>query len=131
MSKELSQWLSDYDSGKQVESVSMGGISAGYEGAIQECALEIMRRLQNKPIPEGKDAFSFAVNEAKNAAADELDKIHGFSGAQVGAAANLASVFWRKTPEGGIQMMREQNPSRILPIQKSEMGAVTFPLGVD
>jgi DNA-binding protein YbaB len=45
MTKEISKWLSDYDSGKEVESVSMGGICEGYEIAIQDCAIEIMRNL--------------------------------------------------------------------------------------
>lgn len=122
MNTELTKWLDDYDNGKEVESVEMGGISDGYEMAIQDCAIEIIRALVMVNPPEQKEAFSSVVSIAADSAVDLLDKKHGFSGAQVGAAKNLAAVFWRQTPIIGLEKMRQQDPDRIIRIRKSENG---------
>ncbi len=119
MNKELKKWIEDYDAGNEMTSVSMGGISKGYEEAIQILAIEAMRNLQIIEMPIDRDEFSTIVNCAVDAAASFLDKKHGFSGAQVGAAKNMAAVFWRQTPEKGIQMMKDSNPDRLILIKKS------------
>ncbi len=124
MSNQLKQWITDFDSGKTMESVSMGGMGLGYEIAIQSCAVETMRGLQELDVSEDRDEFKAAIETASNWAVEQLDKVHGFSGAQVGAANNIASVFWRQTPEKGIQMMRDQDPNRIIEIRKGENGSV-------
>ena len=118
MSKQLTQWISDYDSGKVMESVSMGGLGDGYEIAIQDCAVEIIRGLQGIEVPEKDEDFRKQFESVSNEVATRLDKKHGFSGAQVGAAKNIAAVFWRKTPEVGIQTMKDQDAERIIHIQK-------------
>ena len=125
MSEQLRKWIADYDNGNEMESVSMGGISEGYEAAIQDCAIETMRNLQMITLPEDKEAFGAAVEVAADAAVELLDKTYGFSGAQVGAAKNMAAVFWRQTPEKGIAMMKEQDPKRIIKIRKAENGTVS------
>lgn len=124
MSEQLRKWIADYDNGNTMESVSMGGISDGYEAVIQDCAIETMRNLQMITLPEDKEAFGAAVEVAADAAVELLDKKHGFSGAQVGAAKNMAAVFWRQTPEKGIEMMKKQDPERIIKIRKADDGSV-------
>jgi hypothetical protein len=124
MSKELRDYISDYDEGKEMTSVEMGGISQGYEIAIQECAIEIMRSLQSiaLPLPEDKESFSNIVSISADSAVDALDKIHGFSGAQVGAAKNIAAIFWKQTPEKALKMMEDKDPSRLMTIKKGDDG---------
>lgn len=124
MTEQLRQWIADYDSGKAMESVEMGGISEGYEVAIQECAIETIRNLQMIALPEDKEAFRAAVQVAADAAVDLLNDEFGFSGAQVGAAKNLAAVFWRQTPAIEIAKMKEQDPKRVITISKGENGKV-------
>lgn len=114
----IKQWLADYDSGKEVQTVSMGGISYGYEQAIQHLAIEIMRGVSEKEVPENNNDFTEALNNAIEYAEKNLDAKYGFSGAQAGAAANLAAVYWRKTPSVGLDMMRSNNPERIFKMKK-------------
>lgn len=121
MNKEISKWLSDYDNGNEVESVSMGGMGHGYECAIQDCAIETLRALPEVP-PEDKQEFRDVIENASNHAVRVLDGVHGFSGAQVGAAKNMASVFWRQTPTKGLDMIRNSDPERIIKIVKGENG---------
>jgi len=124
MTEQLRQWIADYDSGKAMESVKMGGISEEYEAAIQECAIETIRNLQMIALPEDKEAFGAAVQVAADAAVDLLNDECGFSGAQVGAAKNMAAVFWRQTPAVGIAKMKAQDPKRVITIRKGENGKV-------
>lgn len=124
MSKELTQWLADFDEGKVMESVDMSGFGGGYECAIQECAIKAMRTLQHVAIPETDEDFSAEVTTAVDEAADEFEGANGLTGAQVGAARNIAAVFWRQTPEKGIQMMKERNPARIIQISKGANDSV-------
>lgn len=117
--KDIREWLYNYDSGLIVKSVSMGGLGTGYELTIQECAIETMRNLAELELPEDDTEFSKAVMNASDKAADDLDKIHGFSGAQVGASKNIAAVFWKQTPEKGI---KSAPPERIIQLQKGKDG---------
>lgn len=124
MSEQLRKWIADYDCGNTMESVSMGGISDSYEAGIQDCAIQTMRNLQMITLPEDEEAFGVAVEVAANAAVELLNKKYGFSGAQVGAAKNMAAVFWKQTPEKGIEMMKKQDPERIIKIRKAADGSV-------
>ena len=53
--------VEDFDNGKEVRTVIMGGISNGYEIAIQNLAIEIMRTLMMVAIPEKQDDFESLV----------------------------------------------------------------------
>lgn len=117
MTKEIRKWLSDYEDGIEIESVDMGGMGDRYESAIQECAIETMRNLPND-VPEDTDQFSNAIKLSSDYAVKILNGFHGFSGAQVGAAGNMAAVFFRKTPEKALESMRNSDPHRIIKIKK-------------
>lgn len=96
-------WLERWDAGKSVWSIEMGGLGPGYEQCIHITAAEILRHL----LGEGYDWRQW---EDKDVWARTRDKIeeYGFanpiikqlelSGAQWGAAMNLASMFYRQGP---------------------------------
>lgn len=113
MNTELMKYVESFDNGEKVRTVIMGGIVEGYEVAIQELAIEIMRTLMLTPVP-GDDKFSATVSMAETSASMNLDKKHGFSGAQVGAAKNLAAIFWRKTPSVALAEMESIDNDRII-----------------
>ena len=114
MSKQLQQWIADLDNGKRVKSVSMGGLGKGYELAIQNLAVEMIRNLADENVPEDKEEFRKIAVGARDKAIKKLGEIHGFSGAQVGAAGNIGSIFWERSPDSGIKEMEERDPSRII-----------------
>jgi len=116
----IKEWLQNYDNKEEVKSVEMGGIVVRYELAIQELAIEIMRNLSEKEVPENMNDFKSLIQSVTDMSVDKLDKEHGFSGAQVGAAQNIAAVFFRKTPAGGLKQMEEIDPERILILKKNE-----------
>lgn len=102
----------------------MGGISNGYEAAIQDCAIDIMKSLSSIEVPKERQEFSAIVGSCTDDAVNRLDGKYGFSGAQVGAAKNLASVFWRQSPIKGLQMMKDQDIERIIKISKGDNESV-------
>lgn len=117
--KSLKNWLADYTSGIIVNTVSMGGMGDGYELVLQECAIETMINLQSISVPKTNEEVVEILNAAVDKAVDKLDDIHGFSGAQVGAAKNIAAVFWRLTPEEGMKKVQSE---RIIQIYKGSDG---------
>jgi len=116
MNTELKNHIEAYDKGKEVQSVEMGGISNGYEIAIQELAIETMRNLLDIEVPIDDEKFVHWVSIASNKAVSMLDKNHGFSGAQVGASKNISAIYWRKTPEGALDSLPDKE--RIMKIKK-------------
>lgn len=102
--------LRKWDAGESVFSIEMGGLGPGYEQCIQILAFEIIRAwLPTVPWPplqvEGRtkeedEAAHKELSDRLEALSDPvisaLDKENGFSGAQVGAAQNLASCVLRR-----------------------------------
>jgi hypothetical protein len=88
--EQVSQW----DAGKSIWSLEMGGLGPGYEQAIQILAIEITRDNLGKPLPETEsDQRSFGdatVTRIDAKDANGKPSCGGFSGAQVGAAKWLA-----------------------------------------
>lgn len=117
--KSLVTWISDYDKGTIVKSIEMGGMGEGYELAIQECLIEILRSLQHLKPSEEPESFTVEVKDATNKAVAKLDETFGFSGAQVSAAQSLASFIWRNTLEKAFKEISEE---RIIKIFKSKNG---------
>jgi len=124
MSQQVQEWIADLDSGKRVKSVSMGGLGKGYELAIQNCAVETLRGIAGKEVPEELDEYKSMIRAASDEAVSKLDKAHGFSGAQVGVANNIVSVFWRQSPTKGIEMMEKQDPARIIELWLNPLGVL-------
>lgn len=101
MTKE--EWLARWDAGEEVQSVSMGGISEDYEQCIQNMGAEILRML----IEDGREIQSLERPvwqelvesiDKRLFAMPEIEAL-GVSGAQHGAAFNLAIVLYRRGPD--------------------------------
>lgn len=87
-----------WDQGDVVWSVEMGGLGPGYEQCIQVCAIEIMRALVAADLEwPDKDAVltDELVEEIERLRDEAYKRIEGggMTGAQVGAATNLAIRF--------------------------------------
>lgn len=122
MNTELAKWISDYDNRNVVLSVEMGGISDEYEQAIQALAVEIMRNLIDVNVPHNGENIASKITQATDVAIKQIAEKYGFSGAQVGAAQNIASVFWFKTPDKAIESMKQIDKERIIKIQQGDFG---------
>ncbi len=89
--EQLRRW----DAGETIWSCEMGGLGPGYEQAIQILAMEIVRDNLDKPLPAygSKEIEEWGYSTAERIDQKQPDGSYscgGFSGAQVGAARNLA-----------------------------------------
>jgi hypothetical protein len=105
--KSASEWLERWDNDQTVWSIEMGGLGPGYEQCIQITTAEFVRALlANGPIAwddwdaAGKEQFRKVEDIV---GATDIVKKLGLSGAQFGAAANLASMLVRNGPVGVMQ----------------------------
>lgn len=100
---DAADWLKRWDEDKGNWSISMGGIGPGYEQAIQITCAEVLRDMLAKGYDSSKwdteDTWKKDLEQIR-AAGFKNPKIEalGLSGAQWGAAVNLASMFYRKGP---------------------------------
>ena len=88
MSEYAKEFVSSWDRGDSVWSIEMGGLGPGYEQAIQVCFVEIVRDHCDLPLPEGKSYRMWGDDTINRI--DKDNACGGFSGAQVGAAKQLA-----------------------------------------
>ena len=101
----VEEWLRRWDSGKSVWSVSMGGIGPSYEQCIQITAAEMMRSLLASDIDLERFKSDKSYNRELWDSIESTENVKavfdrlGLSGAQVGAAKNLAAIFYRKGPD--------------------------------
>lgn len=116
----LIELLAEWDAGKEVRTVSMGGLSEGYERAIHTAAFEIIRYWDKHPVDLARAEIDADYKRLKTEELDagistEIEGL-GLSGAQFGAAMNVAAVFSRQGYQKGLAMV---DPSRIISIAKS------------
>jgi hypothetical protein len=121
MNTELRKHVDDFDNGDEVKTVIMGGISNGYEIAIQELAMEIMRILSLVKIPDDNDAFRSLLSVAEQSAIKKVSD-YGYSGAQVGAAKNLAAIYYKQTPSKALKILKDKD--RLITISKDANGLI-------
>lgn len=96
-------WLNRWDADQDVWSIEMGGLGPGYEQAIQIAAAELLRFMLAKNYDadfwEDKEIAKKHGDEIRAASYEnEAIKKLGLSGAQFGAAMNLASCLYRNGP---------------------------------
>jgi hypothetical protein len=109
--------LAAWDRGEPVWSCDMGGMGPGYEQCIQLMGFEMLRAMVASPPenwevltgPDGRDAWSEYKDKIEavpgvKAAIESLQP----SGAQFGAAMNIASVFARNGYSGGVEKIPEE-----------------------
>jgi hypothetical protein len=91
--EQLRRW----DAGDIIWTIEMGGLGPGYEQAIQILAIEIIRDEIDKPLPtEHLEEWGHpTVERIDYRLPDGTWSCGGFSGAQVGAARNLAYRWLR------------------------------------
>lgn len=85
----LDEAIKRWNEGDQVWSVAMGGIGPGYEQVIQILVFEFIARWDKKPILITEDF----KNHCSKVTSDLDEKLQGPTGAQHGAAFQLAYQF--------------------------------------
>jgi hypothetical protein len=90
--KDAREQLRIWDDGGSIWSIEMGGLGPGYEQAIQVLAIEIVRDWIDKPLPEepGREWGYATCERIDEKLPNGKYSCGGFSGAQVGAARQLA-----------------------------------------
>jgi hypothetical protein len=125
---DAAEWLQRWDAGRGVWSIEMGGLGPGYEQCIQITAAEILRHMITKQYDVAKwddkdqlvrDRDEIEAMGHKNTTIKQL----GLSGAQWGAAFNLAGMFYRNGPAGVMQ--DERVADRKIQVQRTFPQAVT------
>lgn len=129
--------LNAWDAGKNIQTISMGGLGDGYEMAIHCAAMEALRAILASPktvslIKNAKRGMPFpqeVISTVDNAIfkADEKDeegkyKLGGLSGAQHGAAKQVAikvvetdyKAISVDAPEDRRIYLRKQDPVELL-----------------
>lgn len=107
--------LKRWDNGEHVFTVEMGGLGPGYEQAIQILVFEIIRDELGKPLPT--EEKSPAWSTWGDAAVSRINsKMGGYSGAQVGAAKNVA---YRALRDGWGEMLKTAPQDRLIQVSKS------------
>lgn len=101
--RDAQDWLERWDAGKSVWSIEMGGLGPGYEQAIQVTIAEIIRHMLSKNYIaeswEDKSAWKEDLEKIEQwSHKDETIKKLGLSGAQWGAAMNVATNLYRRGP---------------------------------
>jgi hypothetical protein len=103
--------LAEWDSGGSVWSIELGGLGPGYEQCIQLMGFEMLRAIIASPPDWEKMSDDMT---AWRAFRDQIEKDDGVakvveklgpSGAQHGAAMNLATVFARNGYSKGMEMV--------------------------
>lgn len=99
--KSSQDWLNRWDSGDSVWSIEMGGLGPGYEQCIHITAAEILRVMLDKQYDTSTwDKYWKEIsNEIENTVlkVPRVEKL-GLSGAQWGAAMNLATMLYMHGP---------------------------------
>ena len=121
--EELIALVAAYNNGDIVESVEMGGMGDGYEAAIQTVGFAIMESLCSISVPAKVERHNAVVEKASIKAMASIPDM-GYSGAQVGAAQNMAAVLWRYGVSEGMNKARKDCPERIIRVRKEGEKAV-------
>lgn len=109
--------LARWDDGKTVFTIEMGGIGPGYEQAIQCLVFEIIRgNLDTKLPPESdKTALKSFWDTFGDADIHRVNDQYGYSGAQVGAAKQIA---YRALRDGWEKMLESAPDDRKIQVSK-------------
>jgi len=112
--------LAAWDKGEVVWTVEMGGLGPGYEQAIQILAMECLRKLLAVGFDwsaegETDEQRSTRLHALLDPVAHEVDKWPGcgFSGAQVGAAMNLAANMHRRGYRAALDSVDEDRRTQV------------------
>ena len=124
--KDAAEWLRRWDEGRTVWSVEMGGIGPGYEQAIQITCAETLRFMLAQhydPADWNDKDKTRKINEEIREASHKNETISklGLSGAQYGAATNLAGHIYFDGPAKCFQ--EEEVKDRLIQVRNTFPGA--------
>ena len=106
------EWLRRWDEDGHIWSIEMGGLGPGYEQAIQVLAVEIVRDSLGKPFPKAGEKIGdwgdATVARIDYKKPDGSYAMGGYSGAQVGAAKNLAWHVLNSGPAKAFEPVRDR-----------------------
>ena len=106
--QDAKEQLRRWDAGDTIWSIEMGGLGPGYEQSIQILAIEIIRDNLDKPLPTESSWSVWAddtIARVDKKLPDGTYSCGGFSGAQVGAAKNLAFRWLKEGPAKLLQQV--------------------------
>lgn len=110
------EMLAAWDRGDNVWTVEMGGLGPGYEQAIQVLVMEIVRDHIDLPLPTDQQWQEFGASTVRRV---DAWPGCGFSGAQVGAAKQLALRYLRDGHKATLDSMRQHDAERLTQISRS------------
>ena len=109
--EDAREWLRRWDAGETVWTIEMGGLGPGYEQCIHVTCAEALRFM----LAENMDSSKWddgAWRDTDSARVDShlwsnpaVEALGGITGAQAGAAKNLACMLYRHGPVG---VMRDE-----------------------
>lgn len=107
---DTQDWLNRWDKGEIVWSISMGGLGPAYEQCIQITTAEIVRHMLDKKYDhefwEDSEKWKEDLEKiSEHTLSQKVIKDLGLSGAQWGAAVNLACHLYQKGPR---QIMKDK-----------------------
>lgn len=107
--------LRRWDAGQSVFTVEMGGLGPGYEQAIQILVFEIIREHigQHKPLPKPGTSANGWMDSCAHRVSETAG---GFSGAQVGAAKNLAYYYLKDGYAKTLESFKEKDKDRTIQV---------------
>jgi len=123
---DAADWLARWDEGRTVWSIEMGGLGPGYEQCIHITAAEVLRHLLAKRY----DAEKWEDREQRKRDLDEIEKAAfanptigalGLSGAQWGAALNVATMLYIRGPRA--TLTDESVKDRLIQVSRTFPGA--------
>ena len=112
-----------WDRNELLSTIEMGGISPGYEQAIQVACFETIREILNSPslkarfdlsikedaTEEEKKDYAEVLNDALMRAIEKYGKcLEGLSGAQASVSGSIAGMYLHYGHKGAIEKAREQ-----------------------
>lgn len=100
--------IAAWDEGQSVWSVELGGLGPGYEQCIQLMGFEAWKLMRTNPPADGWDGLEGDAWRTYRDSIEAMEPLRGIvdklgvSGAQFGAAMNIASVFARQGYAAGM-----------------------------
>lgn len=119
--KEKMSWqdaVQNWKGGEIVWSAALGGLGPSYEQCIQILLFEIMARWdRSRPVPEPmKDRFPPEFEDHADKVVSDLNRVYGFSGAQVDVAKATAYQFMHY---GYAEMMAKLETDRKIQVSRN------------
>lgn len=113
--KTIDDLVKRWDDNESIFTISLGGIGPGYEQCIQNLLFEIVKGLREKKYNPDNDKDFEQYKIDADVIVSRLDKEFHFSGAQVGAAKQMA---WQFLAYGYREMMTKCPGDRLIQVRK-------------